>query len=151
MCVNSSFQLYLRLFIVMGLTYSISGISYLISGSSTFSEWTEIFLSLQGVWIFSLFILKRRIFHLIEQRCVSTVETTKQSHNTDISLSVLRSQSVTSGLYALWSHLNWVIRFSHFVNNFFSRFNIQSLYSGGKAVRTLWRRIWSCWRIITSL
>ncbi|XP_031623657.1 G-protein coupled receptor Mth2-like [Contarinia nasturtii] len=65
---KGNFRMYLRLFIVMGMTYSISGISYLIWRSSIFSEWTEIILSLQGVWIFILFVLKRRVFHLIKQR-----------------------------------------------------------------------------------
>lgn len=62
--------MYLRLFIVMGMTYSISGISYLITRNSIFSEWTEIILSLQGVWIFILFILKPRVFVLMRKRFV---------------------------------------------------------------------------------
>lgn len=77
-----SFQLYLRLFIVMGLTYSISALSFLISGSSTFSEWTEIFLSLQGVWIFILFVLKRRVFNLINERCVCALKNAQHSNRT---------------------------------------------------------------------
>lgn len=97
---GSSFKLYLRLFIVMGLTYSVSGLSYLVSGSSTFSEWTEIFLSLQGVWIFALFILKRRVFRLIEERCVYFMKATKPSNETGISLTVVQTVSVNCGLYA---------------------------------------------------
>lgn len=77
-----SFRLYLRLFVVMGLTYSISGLSFMISGSSTFSEWTEIFLSLQGVWIFVLFVLKRRVFHLINERCVCALKSAQHSNRT---------------------------------------------------------------------
>lgn len=52
------------------MTYSISGISYLITRNSIFSEWTEIVLSLQGVWIFVLFVLKRRVFQLFQQKFV---------------------------------------------------------------------------------
>lgn len=79
---NCSFQLYLRLFLVMGLTYSISALSFLISRSSTFTEWTEIFLSLQGVWIFLLFVLKRRILHLIKERCVCALKNVQHSNRT---------------------------------------------------------------------
>lgn len=65
-----SFKMYLRLFIVMGMTYSISAISYLITRHSIVSEWTEIILSLQGVWIFILFVLKPHVFRLMTQRFV---------------------------------------------------------------------------------
>lgn len=77
-----SFRLYFRLFIVMGVTYSISGLSYLISGSSTLLEFSEIFLSLQGVWIFLLFVLKRRILDLIKKRCVMRKDSMPNTENT---------------------------------------------------------------------
>lgn len=52
---------------MMGLTYSISALSYLTFGNSTFSEFAEIFVSLQGVWVFALFILKQRVVVLIKK------------------------------------------------------------------------------------
>ncbi|XP_055295019.1 G-protein coupled receptor Mth2-like isoform X2 [Sitodiplosis mosellana] len=79
---KGNFRMYLRLFIVMGMTYSISGISYLIN--TKFSEWTEIILSLQGVWIFILFILKPRVFGLIKKRWEGTNGSSpKQSSKAD--------------------------------------------------------------------
>lgn len=82
MIPNCSFQLYLRLFVVMGLTYSISALSYLVFRSSICTEWCEIFLSLQGVWIFLLFVLKRRVFHLIKERCVCALKSSQHSNRT---------------------------------------------------------------------
>lgn len=79
---NCSFQLYFRLFLVMGLSHSIAALSFLISSSSTFTEWTEVFLSLQGVWIFLLFVLKRRVFHLIKERCVCAMKTAQHNNRT---------------------------------------------------------------------
>lgn len=71
-CLDS-FKLYLRLFVVMGLTYSIPGLSSFVSDRHGIIEWTEISYSLQGVWVFALFILKSRVFRLIKERCVSRV------------------------------------------------------------------------------
>lgn len=79
---NCSFQLYLRLFIVMGLSYSISALSFLVSRSSTFTEWSEVFVSLQGLFIFLLFVVKRSTFVLIKQRCVSAFKNAQHSNRT---------------------------------------------------------------------
>lgn len=59
-----------------GMTHSVSELSYLISRDSTFSEIFELLLSLQGVWIFILFVLKRRVFILIKQRLVKILTIT---------------------------------------------------------------------------
>lgn len=80
--LNCSFRLYFRLFLVMGLSYSMAAISFLISSSSTFTEFTEVFLALQGVWIFLLFVLKRRVFHLIKERCVCAIKNTQHNSRT---------------------------------------------------------------------
>lgn len=71
-----------------GMTHSVSELSYLISRDSTFSEVFELLLSLQGVWIFILFVLKRRVFILIKQRLVRILKISIYEHyfNTDIDI-----------------------------------------------------------------
>lgn len=71
-----------------GMTHSVSELSYLISRDSTFSEVFELLLSLQGVWIFILFVLKRRVFILIKQRLVRILTISIYEHyfNTDIDI-----------------------------------------------------------------
>lgn len=65
-----SFTLYLRLFIVMGVTWSMEGISFLISKNSDFFLLTDICNTIQGVLIFVLFVMKRRVLRLIKKRFV---------------------------------------------------------------------------------
>lgn len=71
-----------------GMTHSVSELSYLISRDSTFSEVFELLLSLQGVWVFILFVLKRRVFILIKQRLVRILTISIYEHyfNTDIDI-----------------------------------------------------------------
>ncbi|XP_031622142.1 G-protein coupled receptor Mth2-like [Contarinia nasturtii] len=65
---KDNFTLYLRLFIVMGVTWSMEGISFLISENSDFFLLTDICNTIQGVLIFVLFVLKRRVVRLIKKR-----------------------------------------------------------------------------------
>lgn len=74
---NSSFTLYLRLFIVMGTTWSMEGISFVISEDSKFFILTDMMNSCQGILIFVLFVLKRRVLRLIKKRFVYISTTTQ--------------------------------------------------------------------------
>ncbi|XP_055318309.1 G-protein coupled receptor Mth2-like isoform X2 [Sitodiplosis mosellana] len=65
---KDNFTLYLRLFIVMGVTWSMEGLSFLISKESYFFLLTDICNAIQGVLIFVLFVLKRRVLRLIKKR-----------------------------------------------------------------------------------
>lgn len=68
--IGYSFTLYLRLFIVMGVTWSMEGISFLISPESDFFLLTDICNTIQGLLIFVLFVMKRRVLRLIKKRFV---------------------------------------------------------------------------------
>lgn len=63
-----SFILYLRLFLVMGVAWSMEVIS-LMSNSPIFLL-TDICNTLQGVFIFILFVMTRRVLRLIKERFV---------------------------------------------------------------------------------
>lgn len=65
-----SFTLYLRLFIVMGVTWSMEGVSFLISPESNFFLLTDTCNTIQGVLIFVLFVMKKRVLRLIKKRFV---------------------------------------------------------------------------------
>lgn len=65
-----SFILFLRLFIVMGVTWSMEAISFLISRTSNVFLLTDTCNTIQGVLIFVLFVLKRRVLRLIKKRFV---------------------------------------------------------------------------------
>lgn len=64
---NYNFTLYLRLFIVTGITWSVDAVAF-ISPDGIFFYLTDICNSLQGVFIFILFILKPRVLRLIKNR-----------------------------------------------------------------------------------
>lgn len=63
-------MLFLRLFIVMGVTWSMEVISWAIGPESNFFYLTDICNTVQGVIIFVLFVLKRHVFRLIKKRFV---------------------------------------------------------------------------------
>lgn len=63
-------RLFFRLFIVMGVNWSMEIISFLISPQSNFFLLTDICNSIQGVLIFVLFVMKRRVLRLIKKRFV---------------------------------------------------------------------------------
>lgn len=64
------FLLYLRLFIVMGILWTMEVISFLISPEHPIFYFTDFLNTLHGVFIFILFILKRRVLILIKERFV---------------------------------------------------------------------------------
>lgn len=63
-----SFMLYLRLFIVMGMHVSISCFLYEILPGGIMHGLIDISESLEGVWIFVLFVLKRNVLQSIKRR-----------------------------------------------------------------------------------
>lgn len=63
-----SFLMYLRLSMLMGITWVMEGISYFTSQGSPYFLLTDIWNCAQGVLIFVLFVLKRRVFKLIRKR-----------------------------------------------------------------------------------
>lgn len=64
------FTLYLRLFVVMGILWTMEVLSFLIAPDHPVFFLTDIINTLHGVFIFILFILKRRVFQLIKERFV---------------------------------------------------------------------------------
>lgn len=54
---------------LMGVTWIMEGISYFASQGSPYFLITDIWNCAQGVLIFVLFVLKRRILQLIRKRC----------------------------------------------------------------------------------
>lgn len=65
-----NFTLYLRLFIVTGISWSVDAFAF-IHHDSIFFYLTDICNSLQGVFIFILFIMKPRVLRLIKNRFVT--------------------------------------------------------------------------------
>lgn len=76
-----SFVLFFRLFVVMGMGWLEEPISYLIPGNSHWFIIVEIFNVLIGVWIFILFVLKRRVLQLIRNRFVCDDRTSWRNQN----------------------------------------------------------------------
>lgn len=68
------FGLFLRLFLIMGVTWSSEIISYIVGSDK---KWSKIFYvsdlcnAMQGFLIFMLFVLKKKVKHLISNRYVS--------------------------------------------------------------------------------
>lgn len=62
--------MYLRLASMMGITWLMEAISF-VSPDSTFFMITDILNALLGVIIFMLFVLNRRVMHLIKKRFVN--------------------------------------------------------------------------------
>lgn len=65
-----NYTLYLRLFILTGMTWSVDSLAFISQDHLIFLV-TDICNSLHGVFIFVLFIMKRRVFSLIKDRLVS--------------------------------------------------------------------------------
>lgn len=80
-CSSFSFTLYLRLFIVMGVTWIMEVISFFISRDAMAFIVTDICNSVQGVVIFALFVLKRRVFKLIKNRFVDLISLLRCGRN----------------------------------------------------------------------
>lgn len=62
-----NYALYLRLFIVCGITWSVDALAF-ISPDGIFFYMTDICNSLHGLFIFILFIMKPRVLRLIKNR-----------------------------------------------------------------------------------
>lgn len=66
----SSFAIYLRLCVIMGLNWIIEGIFMLTDINATFEMVLDMCNALTGVYIFGLFVLKPSVLHLIKKRFV---------------------------------------------------------------------------------
>ncbi|XP_032592084.1 G-protein coupled receptor Mth2 isoform X3 [Drosophila grimshawi] len=89
------FGLFLRLFLIMGVTWSSEIISYFVGSDK---KWSKIFYvsdlcnAMQGFLIFMLFVLKKKVKHLITNRLLkpkspgSRQSNTTNSTSTDISV-----------------------------------------------------------------
>ena len=66
----SSFVLFLRLFIVMGVVWIMESISFLIDSKNIYFFFFDMWNCLQGVLIFAFMVCKRRVFELIKKRFV---------------------------------------------------------------------------------
>ncbi|KAG8329488.1 hypothetical protein J6590_084766 [Homalodisca vitripennis] len=62
------FNLYLKLFVVMGVTWVMELVSFVVGGSRVIWLATDICNALQGLLIFVMFVCKPRILQLIRQR-----------------------------------------------------------------------------------
>lgn len=64
------FILYLRLSVVMGISWILEVISFLVAADSLIFMAGDMWNTLQGVFIFILFIMRRRVLRLIKERFV---------------------------------------------------------------------------------
>ncbi|XP_055295015.1 G-protein coupled receptor Mth2-like [Sitodiplosis mosellana] len=82
---KDNFTMYIRLFIAMAVHVCVSNILYIVSHGSMYADIAALFLSLEGVWIFALLVLKRDILHLIKRRlrCLRNLRTKKDSTATN--------------------------------------------------------------------
>ncbi|XP_017487930.1 PREDICTED: G-protein coupled receptor Mth2 isoform X1 [Rhagoletis zephyria] len=78
---KDKFGLFLRLFIVMGVTWSMEILSYFVGADK---GWAKIFYisdicnAIQGFLIFMLFVMKKKVKHLITNRYSSTRDSSNQ-------------------------------------------------------------------------
>ncbi|XP_002065957.2 G-protein coupled receptor Mth2 isoform X1 [Drosophila willistoni] len=69
---KDKFGLFLRLFLIMGVTWSSEIVSYFVGSDK---KWSKIFYltdlcnAMQGFLIFMLFVMKKKVKHLITNRC----------------------------------------------------------------------------------
>lgn len=71
-CLINSLSLYVRLFVITGVTWIMEGLSFLISPEN--NDWIfrffDIWNALQGLIIFISYIMKRRVLILLQKRQV---------------------------------------------------------------------------------
>ncbi|XP_058982387.1 G-protein coupled receptor Mth2 isoform X2 [Musca domestica] len=85
---KDKFGLFLRLFLVMGVTWSLEIISYFVGSDS---KWAKIFYAadicnaVQGFLIFMLFVMKRKVKQLITNRYSSVRETSSNQRQSQYS------------------------------------------------------------------
>lgn len=60
----------MRLFMVMGIFWILEVISFLVAHNSLLFIVSDVWNCLQGVFIFVLFVMKRRVNRLIKERLV---------------------------------------------------------------------------------
>lgn len=70
---DNSLTLYVRLFIITGVTWIMEGVSFLISPENNdwFFRVFDVWNALQGLVIFISYIMKRRVIILIQKRQVN--------------------------------------------------------------------------------
>lgn len=66
--IFARFNLYLKLFIVMGINWVMELVSYAVGGPKYIWYLTDIGNTLQGILIFVIFVCKRRILRLLNQK-----------------------------------------------------------------------------------
>lgn len=66
--VTFRWALFLRLFIVMGATWTMEAASWIFSDDGSFFYITDIMNATQGVAIFVLFVMRRKVKELIIKR-----------------------------------------------------------------------------------
>lgn len=75
--IDFSFMMFMRLFIVMGIAWIMEAISFVVSPTPDSNDYKFIFFNmcntLQGIPLFTLFVLKPRIWKLIKKRFVCLV------------------------------------------------------------------------------
>ncbi|XP_030561197.1 G-protein coupled receptor Mth2 isoform X1 [Drosophila novamexicana] len=87
---KDKFGLFLRLFLIMGVTWSSEIISYFVGNDK---KWSKIFYvtdlcnAMQGFLIFMLFVLKKKVKHLITNRLLKQKSTSSSQSNSTNSTS----------------------------------------------------------------
>lgn len=73
--VIDSLMLYVRLFVITGVTWFMEGLSFLISpeNNDCFFRMFDIWNALQGLIIFLSYTMKRRVLILIRKRQVNNI------------------------------------------------------------------------------
>lgn len=66
--IRSRFGLFFRLFIVMGVTWTMEAVSWIISPNGWYFYVTDLANAIQGVVIFVLFVMKPKVKELIIKR-----------------------------------------------------------------------------------
>ncbi|KAL1132465.1 hypothetical protein AAG570_010420 [Ranatra chinensis] len=96
------FNLYLKLFVVMGINWVMELVSWVVKGPQQIWYLTDITNTLQGVFIFVIFVCKRRIFRLINQKLCPGKKlwpghSTKSSHGASTTSHATGSTVASSG------------------------------------------------------
>ncbi|XP_031623063.1 G-protein coupled receptor Mth2-like [Contarinia nasturtii] len=88
-----NFTLFVRLFFVMGMTWSIDAICF-VSPDSILFMISDIINTLHGVFICILFVLKRRVLNLIKQRCKILCGVESKSRSSQYSTTISKSNEI---------------------------------------------------------
>ncbi|XP_055307987.1 G-protein coupled receptor Mth2-like [Sitodiplosis mosellana] len=85
---KENFNLFLRLFIVMGVIWFMESFSFLVDSESIYFFFFDVWNCLQGVLIFAFMVCKRRMFRLIKKRYQAIIKKSTASSITTNSSSV---------------------------------------------------------------